>query len=282
MRYPLALLIILMLSSATLGGWKEDFEKAFLTRPWTGVQAPGDVCIECHASDMMKPEIRDIPQKWKTSWHYQNGISCHNCHGGDPKDAANAMSPQRGYAGTPKYTQVPEFCGKCHVGILKNFLESGHGRALKSSGKGPNCVTCHESHNIQKASINIINERLCAKCHSYERVKIMKQALFVTENKMNEIDKGLKELKAEGVFTEEEEKNLFNTQAEFRILFHTEDVSLVRKRTDEFGHKLNQINVKIQKTFEELRFRRNFSGFLMMIFVGMAIGFLLLSRRPKE
>jgi predicted CXXCH cytochrome family protein len=262
--------------------WKAQFEKEFLTRPWAGVQVQKDVCIECHSSEMMKPEDRDIPRKWETSWHFQNGISCHNCHGGDPKDAADAMSPQRGYVGSPKYSQVPEFCGKCHAGILKNFQESGHGKALKSSGKGPNCVTCHDSHTVQKASINIINEQLCTRCHSYGRVKEMRQALLVTENRMSEIEKSLKELKAEGVYTEEEDKSLFSTQAEFRILFHTEDVSLVKKRTDEFVRKLSSTQAKIQKTFEEIKFRKNFSAFLMMIFVGMAIGFGLLAKTPKE
>jgi nitrate/TMAO reductase-like tetraheme cytochrome c subunit len=282
MRYILPLFILLILPPTAQADWKAEFEKEFLTRPWAGAQAQENVCIECHSSDMMKPELRDIPRQWEKSWHYQNGISCHNCHGGDPKDAENAMSPQRGYVGTPKPAQIPEFCGKCHAGILKNFLESGHGKALKSSGKGPNCVTCHGSHTVQKASIQIISEPLCTKCHSYGRVKEMRQALLVTENRMNEIEKSLKELKGEGVFTEEEDKSLFSTQAEFRILFHTEDVSLVKKRTDEFIRKLTPLQAKIQKTFEEIKFRKNFSAFLMMIFVGLAIGFLLLSKSPKE
>jgi nitrate/TMAO reductase-like tetraheme cytochrome c subunit len=282
MKNLLLLLIVLILPSVALADWKKEFEKEFLTRPWAGVQVRQDVCVECHSSDLMKPELRKIPQEWEKSVHYRNGISCHDCHGGDPEDAENAMSPQRGFVGAPTYTQVPEFCGKCHVGILKNFLESGHGKAVMSSGKGPNCVTCHGSHAIQKASIHIINEQRCTRCHSYERVKIMKQALFVTENKMNEIDRRLKELKAGGVFTEEEEKSLFRTQAQFRTLFHTENVSLVKKRTDEFLNKLNGINVKIQKTFDELRFRRNFSAFLLMIFAGMAIGFWLLAKGSKE
>lgn len=282
MRYLVSMLILLVLPSFAMADWKKEFEQKFLTKPWVGIQVQKDVCIECHSSDMMKPEIRDIPREWEISWHYQNGVSCHDCHGGDPKDAANSMSRQRGFVGSPKYTQVPEFCGKCHVGILKNFLESGHGKALKSSPKGPNCVTCHASHNIQKASLHIINEHLCTKCHSYERVKVMKQALFLTENKMNAIDKSLKELKTEGVFTEEEEKNLFSIQAEFRTLFHTEDVSLVKMRTDEFISKLNPIQVKIQKTFDELGFRRNFSAFLMLIFIGMGIVFSFLAKSPKE
>jgi tetrahydromethanopterin S-methyltransferase subunit G len=110
----------------------------------------------------------------------------------------------------------------------------------------------------------------------------MKQALFVTENKMNEIDKRLKDLKGQGVFTEEEEKTFFSTQAQFRTLFHSEDVSLVRKRTDEFVNRLDQIQAKVQKTFDELRFRRDFSAFFMMIFAGMAVGFWLISRGPKK
>ena len=231
---------------------------------------------------MMKPEDREIQRKWETSWHSRNGISCHNCHGGDPQDTDNAMSPQRGYVGIPKPAQIPEFCGKCHAGILKNFLDSGHGKSLKSSGKGPHCVTCHGSHTVQKATIQVINEPLCTKCHSYARVKEIRQALLVTENRMDEIEKSLKALKAEGVFTEDEDKSLFSTQAEFRILFHTEDVSLVKKRTDEFARKLSSTQAKIQKIFEEIKFRKNFSAFLMLIFVGMAIGFGLLAKSPKE
>jgi len=29
-----------------------------------------------------------------------NGISCHDCHGGDPTDYEMAMTPERGFAGT--------------------------------------------------------------------------------------------------------------------------------------------------------------------------------------
>lgn len=281
MRMIFSFLILLLLPFSVHADWKEQFEKEFLTTPWAGGQVQQNACIDCHSSEMMKPELRNIPQQWERSWHSQNGISCQNCHGGDPNDADNSMSPQRGFVGTPSYKQVPEFCGKCHVGIVKNFLESGHGKALKSSGKGPNCVTCHGSHTVQKASVQIINEQLCTKCHSYERAKVMKQALMVTEKRMNEIEQGLKGIKKEGVFTGEEEKSFFSTQAQFRTLFHTEDVSLVKKKTDEFLLKLDQVQLRIQKTMEQLRFRKNFSAFLMLIFAGLALGFVFLSRSRK-
>jgi len=282
MRTIFSLLIIYLFPLNAAADWKDEFGREFGRTPWAGSQVQQDVCIECHSSYIMKPEWKNIPREWETSVHSQNGISCANCHGGDPTDAENAMLPQKGFVGTPTYVQVPDFCGKCHVGILKNFQVSGHGRALRASGKGPNCVTCHGNHGIRKASINIINEQLCTRCHSYERVKIMKQALFVTENKMYEIEKSLTALKSEGVFIEPEEKTFFSAQAQFRTLFHTEDVNLVKKKTDEFGAKLDEIQSRMQKTFQELRFRRDFSGYLMMIFIGLSVGFFLLSRSPKK
>lgn len=239
------------------------------------------VCLGCHDSDLMRPELRSIPSEWKKSRHYQNNVSCHDCHGGDPKDAAMAMSPERGFVGKPSYAEVPEFCGKCHIGILKNYLESGHGKALKSTQNGPNCVTCHGSHGIQKADINIINEKRCSQCHTYERAKTMKQALFVTEKKIRDVEGGLKELKRSGVFTEDQEKTLFNTEAEFRILFHSVDVSLIKDRTDEFTKKLDQIRSQIKDFSHELLFRKNFAAFLILVFLGIGLVFLLLSKTPE-
>jgi nitrate/TMAO reductase-like tetraheme cytochrome c subunit len=223
------------------------------------------VCIQCHDSDMMKPEFRKIPAEWRQSWHYQNGVACNDCHGGDPVDAAMAMSPQRGFVGAPKYQAVPEFCGKCHIGILKNYIESGHGKALKASGRGPNCVTCHGSHRVQKADIDIINEQRCSQCHTYDRARTMKQALFATEQKIRDIGNSLKKLSSQGIYTGEEEKALFRTEAEFRTLFHTVNVSLVKEKTDGFQGQLDAIQKKADALFAELRSRRNFSGLLLLI-----------------
>lgn len=278
----LAMLFVFTLHSSATGSYKEEFEKEFMSKPWAGEQGEEDVCIECHSSDKMKPAFKSITEEWRASWHAQNKISCHDCHGGDTKDAAMAMSRQRGFVGTPKYGEVPDFCGKCHIGILKNYLDSGHGKALKSSEKGPNCVTCHGSHGIQKASIDIISEQRCSKCHSYERAKIMKQALFVTEKKLGELESSVRRLRAEGVYNEEEERTLFSTQAEFRALFHTVDVSLVKERTDEFTKKLSVLEKNIEDIFRELRFRRNFSAFLMLLFAGMGIVLFVLIRTPDR
>lgn len=283
MKYIVSFVIVLALAAVSTAGYRETFEKEFLTKPWAGGPiVEKSACIECHTSDMMKPAFRGIPDIWQGSWHALNEVSCHNCHGGDPKDPSMSMSHVRGFVGKPKYAEVPEYCGKCHIGIMKNYLESGHGKALKASGKGPNCVTCHGSHGIQRASIDIINEQLCTRCHSYERAKIMKQALFLMEKKMGEIGSSLRELKNEGIYTLEDEKALFSTEAEFRALFHTVDVNMVKDSTDEFTKRLESIDKNIRSTFTELKFRRNFSAFLTLVFAGLAITVFLYSRTYKE
>ncbi len=265
-------------------GYREDFEREFLTKPWAGEQVEESSCIGCHS---FKPTAdENVPVQWKMTVHYENNVSCHDCHGGDPKDASMAMSHQRGFIGVPKPADIPDLCGKCHIGILKHFLESGHGKALKASRNGPSCVTCHGSHKkgnyIQKAHIDIINEQLCSQCHSYDRAREMKQALFVVEKKIQEIEGGIDSLRKSGVFVDEEERTLFSTHAEFRALFHSVDVTLVKNNTDLFSQRLIVLEQKMRETFSELQFRRNFSAFLMLLFAGMGIILLLLPKPPKE
>lgn len=271
-----------ILPSMSDAGYREEFERGFLTKPWAGEQIEENLCISCHASDNMKPEFQPIVEAWQASWHAQNNISCESCHGGDPKDAALSMSRQRGFVGVPSSQNMPEFCGKCHIGILENYLESGHGKALKTSRKAPTCVTCHGSHNIQKASINIITEQLCTKCHSYERAKIMKQALFLTEKRIAEIGRQLQDLKRQGFYAEADEKALFSTQAEFRTLFHTVDVNLVKEKTGTVSVRLDQIEHNVRAAIRELGIRKFFSAFLLLMFSGMGISIFLLSRKKDE
>ncbi len=277
MRYFLALIFFLSLAPGAQGAWTDFFQKGLLPREKPPVEK--NVCMVCHDSDLIKAEYRAIPAEWRQSWHYQNGVSCQDCHGGDPNDAAKAMLPASGFVGTPKYKEVPGFCGKCHLGIKQNYQESGHGKALAATGKGPNCVTCHGAHNIRKADIDIINDKLCTTCHGYERAQLMKASLMLTEEKMNDIQARLKTLKAGLLDVGDDEKVLFRTQAEYRTLFHTVDVNLVKDKTEEFNKRLAALDVGVQKGFQELRFRQNFAVFFLLIFLGLAITFFLLSRR---
>jgi nitrate/TMAO reductase-like tetraheme cytochrome c subunit len=284
MRYISFLVAFILLAVAvpSSADYRELFEKEFLSKPWGSEIKQESACLECHTSDVMDPELQQIPREWKASWHYKNDVSCQDCHGGDSEDATMAMSHQRGFIGKPAYTAVPEFCGKCHIGILKNYIESGHGKALKTTGKGPNCVTCHGSHNIQKVNIDIINSQRCSQCHSYERAKIIKQALFLTDKKIENIENELNVLKAKGVYPHKEERSLFDTQAKFRSLFHTIDVSIIRDKTYYFTKKLDDIDSNLQTTFQELNFRRKFSTFLTLLFACLFVVVSLISKSRND
>ncbi len=281
-RYLFTLICLLGLVSTAAADWTEMLQQTYPKTPWE--QRPRverNVCIDCHTSSLMKEDYREIPAEWRNSVHYQNGVSCADCHGGDPRDAARAMLPQAGFAGVPKPKEVPEFCGKCHLGIKDSYLASDHGKALMTTGRGPNCVTCHHAHDVSKASINIINEKLCGICHSYDRAREMKAALLLTEQKINDIDHELKVLRSGLISTQDEQRSLFETQAEYRTLFHSVDVKLVQDRTEEFSKKLAVINQQVRKGFQELKFRQNFAIFIMLIFAGLGITIFLLARRSR-
>ncbi|GBE02563.1 hypothetical protein BMS3Abin08_02014 [bacterium BMS3Abin08] len=282
--FVFTLLLVLSALAVAEAGYRDLFRKQFIDEPWAGAPIVKEgVCIECHTSKLMKPDYLKIPQEWKMSIHYKNNVSCHDCHGGNPNDSAISCStPHSGFIGTPKYDEVPQLCGKCHIGILKSYLISGHGKALKAKRRGPNCVTCHGSHSIQKANIDIINSVRCTQCHSYNRARIMKQALFLTEKRMSDLDKEITALKAQGVITNNIDKRLFRTQAEFRTIFHTVDVSLVKKRTGEFSRKLDVISKALDKVSSQLSFRKNFSAFLFMLFLAMGIVVVILIHKGSD
>lgn len=268
-----ALVLLALLAASCSGeGYKERFKREILGPRWASEALKGrTVCVECHASQDVPAAIRDIPAKWRESWHYQNGVTCHDCHGGDPEDPVRAMDPERGFVGSPGMKEVPDFCGKCHIGIERSYKESGHGKALAKWGSGPSCVTCHGAHGIDKASLDIINRQTCTQCHGYERAETMKQALVGTERMIRQTEASIAELSARGVYTESYEKTLFRTHAEFRSLFHTVDVELVKERTGEFSDRLQALQGRLSSVFKELAFRKRYSAGLTLVFLALGI-----------
>lgn len=199
------------------------------------------VCIQCHSK---MPEKYSLPVKlWKGSIHAENGIGCNGCHGGDPKDAANAMSPARGFLGAPKEPAIPAFCGRCHVGVMKDYLASAHGRKLGAGG--PTCVTCHGNHQVIKASLELINEKSCSRCHSYERAKIIRDAMQQTESTIVAIDGRINAYKMTGTDTDKMGKELFAVRNRFHTLFHNVNVELVKKESTQIQADLKKIQVAL-------------------------------------
>lgn len=229
-------------------------------------EQPEIVCIQCHSS---LPDKLGAPVKlWRTSIHAENGISCNACHGGDPKDAADAMNRSRGFLGAPKEGDIPAFCGRCHPGVRKDYLASAHGRALGKGG--PTCVTCHGNHAVVKASIELINEKSCTRCHSFARARAIRDAMQQTESYIVGIDRKIRGFQAEGVDTDRLAKGLFAVRNRFHSLFHDVDVARVKGESAQINAELDKLDRDL-KVIEEARAKRKIAG-------GMAIsGVLLMS-----
>ncbi len=137
------------------------------------IAAPNNSCIECH---------KDLPSgsytghkfsDYKGSVHDSNGIRCEACHGGNPVTADKATAHTGVFkSNNPKssiyFKNLPQTCGKCHGEELVNFSRSRHYSELKTSGRGPSCVTCHGSMGTFILTSDRIRE-FCTVCHNNQR-----------------------------------------------------------------------------------------------------------------
>jgi predicted CXXCH cytochrome family protein len=154
--------------------------------------AAKDSCFECHMVQKGPSPI------FKDDVHYKYGISCANCHGGDPNEerANDSMSDARGMKPRVMREDVPDFCGTCHsdaafmrkykpgqrVDQLALYRKSVHGvQFAKGNKKAAQCVDCHGVHNTRAVSDPqsvVYLSRLadkCGACHG-EVARLFKQS----------------------------------------------------------------------------------------------------------
>ncbi len=150
-----------------------------------------DTCIECHLK--MGGIYSKLVADFKNSTHWEMGMGCIDCHGGDPtsSDVAIAMNPENGYIGIPDRAFVIQMCGSCHSNpeYMKKFSNvrtdqvelyktSIHGKRLFENGDTnvAVCIDCHSSHLITASSnpLSSTNKSnipsTCGRCHSDEKL----------------------------------------------------------------------------------------------------------------
>jgi hypothetical protein len=157
--------------------------------------ASRSACIECHsqldgtALEPTKHASEDI--------HFQKGLSCHDCHGGNPAaaadDVAAAHDEKKGWTGKPKRVQIPLFCARCHadaafmkrfnpqtrVDQLSEYRTSIHGkRNAGGDEKAAVCVDCHGVHGIRAVKdprSSVYPTRVAETCgHCHSNVELMR------------------------------------------------------------------------------------------------------------
>jgi len=246
-----------------------------------GRMSPGPaktVCLQCHGG--MEGRLGAPVKDWEHSVHRENGISCHDCHGGDPTDFAMAMSPERGFRGAPVEEEIPAFCGRCHIGVRDDYLASKHGRALGEGG--PQCVTCHGNHAVQRASLALINEQDCTRCHSFERAARIRAALATTDNRIDELEKEIDALHRVGIAVKALRGKVFAARNDFHRLFHTVDVDRVHAGTAAVQGTLDEVAGRIAGIHSELSNRKLWGGITVFLLLVAGILSLLLRKTFQD
>jgi predicted CXXCH cytochrome family protein len=145
-------------------------------------------CIECH-SKLEDTRLSAPAKLFDNDIHHARGLSCNDCHGGDPNadTKEGAKDPRKGYLGKPKTLDVPAYCGKCHsdatlmkrfnpslrVDQEKEYYTSNHGKLLRAGEQRvATCISCHSVHGIRSvkdplSSVYPSNvAETCSKCHA--------------------------------------------------------------------------------------------------------------------
>ena len=145
-------------------------------------------CIECH-SKLEDTRLSAPAKLFDNDIHHARGLSCNDCHGGDPNadTKEGAKDPRKGYLGKPKTLDIPAYCGKCHsdatlmkkfnpslrVDQEKEYYTSNHGKLLKAGEQRvATCISCHSVHGIRSpkdplSSVYPSNvAETCSKCHA--------------------------------------------------------------------------------------------------------------------
>lgn len=140
------------------------------------VSAEENSCENCHRNPdflVTNKKLYDYYQEWSASVHRHEGVTCDDCHGGNPEasdereahgDGVAASNPASGVY----YRNIPETCGTCHDEVLDGFLTSKHFAHLeKKEGdeQGPTCVTCHGSINSEVLDVTSV-ATACERCHN--------------------------------------------------------------------------------------------------------------------
>ncbi len=158
---------------------------------YTDIPNTTDACIDCHrlldeelepGEQILKNVIKDI--------HLQVGLSCADCHGGNPEaydDEDEAMWDDPSFRGKIERIDQPEVCGTCHsdpqymrqysatvkTDQVNQYWTSQHGISLRDGiDKVATCTDCHGVHGIYpvkdpRSHVYPLNvPSTCAQCHN--------------------------------------------------------------------------------------------------------------------
>ncbi len=126
-------------------------------------------CGACHKDMMANYERSEHARALLKAGLSQAAPSCASCHG------KHEIHKKTEAAATTSHAKIPETCGKCHAGVLREWEGSAHGTVWKKAadgqkvGDGPVCSTCHEPHAIKRPDTAVVRDQVadrCGNCHA--------------------------------------------------------------------------------------------------------------------
>lgn len=135
------------------------------------------VCEECHLKKVKIEKGFEFIKLYDDSVHgktlTKSGLiysaTCVSCHGSHDIKSVHSKD---------SYVfrmNIPYLCGKCHRGVLTDFLEGVHGKDfLKGNLDVPICTDCHGEHDIypigqpRSKVYHTKVPQVCGKCHANE------------------------------------------------------------------------------------------------------------------
>jgi hypothetical protein len=143
--------------------------------PTRAETAAATSCEICHADPgwVGDEETAAVVEQVRASAHGEVGLSCHDCHGGNPDPALSedmdaAMDPgfrESPFRPVPGRAELPSFCGGCHgdpqymkryrpdarVDQEREYWTSAHGLALRGGDtRVATCGDCHGVHELYR------------------------------------------------------------------------------------------------------------------------------------
>lgn len=234
-------------------------------------------CINCHQT-LADKRLSEPAALWASSVHAEVGNTCDGCHGGNPEDTSEkAMSTDNSFYAAPKEDEIVQFCGKCHRELADNFMTSQHGMTGTQT-----CIGCHGSHTIRRISIDIINEKTCTECHSYEQPEKLKAILQSLHGKFQASKIKVKLIT--GLPTDALDKDLdkiWNQLRQVRMISHTFDLPRIQADAEKVEHSIKQTDAEIERLVDIVESRTTWGYAAIGIFLLLAIATHLYNKQEE-
>jgi hypothetical protein len=136
--------------------------------PQQDAKTAASTCVRCHLEQ--EGELQQPAKLSASDIHFLKGLSCNDCHGGDPTvgidsgGPEDSMSKKKGYIGRPERKAIAQLCASCHnkldymrrfnpqarVDQYTEYLTSVHGKKYQAGDtKVATCIDCHGAHGIR-------------------------------------------------------------------------------------------------------------------------------------